>query len=70
MSNPFEDEDGRYIVLMNEEGQHSLWPIWIDIPDGWTTVHHEDTRKGCLDYIETAWTDIRPLSLIAEFDSE
>ena len=26
MTNPFEDENGTYIVLINDEGQYSLWP--------------------------------------------
>ncbi|SEN89987.1 MbtH family protein [Actinacidiphila rubida] len=65
MSNPFEDETGLYKVLVNDENQHSLWPSWIDVPDGWTVVLEEDTRKNCLDYIEENWTDIRPASLLA-----
>lgn len=24
-TNPFEDSQGRYVVLANEEGQYSLW---------------------------------------------
>ncbi|HEY0165398.1 MAG TPA: MbtH family protein [Jatrophihabitans sp.] len=64
-TNPFEDEDGRYLVLVNEENQHSLWPATIDVPDGWTVVHGEDSRQNCLDYIDSHWTDLRPASLIA-----
>ena len=67
-TNPFEDEDGRYFALINDEGQYSLWPAFADVPDGWTVVHGEDTRKACLDYIEEHWTDMRPNSLIAEMD--
>lgn len=65
-TNPFEDEDGRYFVLTNDEGQYSLWPAFADIPDGWTVAHGEDTRKACLDYVEENWTDMRPKSLIEE----
>jgi MbtH protein len=65
-TNPFEDEDGRYFALINEEGQYSLWPVFADVPDGWTVAHGEDTRKACLDYIEENWTDMRPKSLIEE----
>jgi len=64
-TNPFEDEDGSYLVLANDENQHSLWPASIPVPAGWTTVHGEDTRQHCLDYIETHWTDLRPASLLA-----
>ncbi|MEU9837488.1 MbtH family protein [Streptosporangium sp. NPDC048047] len=63
MSNPFEDEDGRYLVLVNGEGQHSLWPVSIDVPDGWEVAHGEDDRQGCLDFVNAHWTDMRPRGL-------
>jgi MbtH protein len=62
--NPFEDPDGRYLVLVNEENQHSLWPSFVDVPEGWTTVLPETDRQSALDYIEENWTDMRPKSLI------
>ncbi|KJY18696.1 MULTISPECIES: MbtH family protein [Streptomyces] len=68
MSNPFEDDNSGYLVLVNDENQHSLWPVWIDVPAGWTTVHGEAPRQECLDWIETNWTDIRPASLLATID--
>nr|WP_055501588.1 MbtH family protein [Nonomuraea pusilla] len=64
MTNPFEDPDGTYLVLVNDEGQHSLWPSFVDVPAGWTVVHGQDTRQACLDYVEANWTDMRPKSLI------
>ncbi|MGH3838786.1 MAG: MbtH family protein [Pseudonocardiaceae bacterium] len=70
MTNPFEDPDGTYLVLSNDEGQHSLWPTFIDIPAGWTVVHPHGTRQGCLDYINQHWTDMRPQSLIDAMNSE
>jgi MbtH protein len=65
MTNPFDDEDGRFLVLRNDEGQYSLWPSFIDVPAGWQVVHEEDSRAACLQYIEDNWTDMRPNSLIA-----
>jgi MbtH protein len=64
MTNPFEDEDGRYVVLINDEGQHSLWPLFAEVPEGWSVIHEEDTRQACLDFIEQNWTDMRPRSLV------
>lgn len=64
MTNPFEDPDASYLVLVNDEGQHSLWPVFADVPDGWQVVFGEDGRQECLDYIERSWTDMRPKSLI------
>ena len=60
MTNPFDNEDGQFLVLVNEEGQHSLWPAFRQIPAGWTLVGPSGTRQTCLDWIEANWTDIRP----------
>lgn len=60
--NPFDDPDGTFLVLVNDEEQHSLWPSHLAVPPGWRIVHDEDNRQACLDYIEEHWTDLRPLS--------
>lgn len=64
MTNPFEDENGVYHVLINDEGQHSLWPSFIQVPEGWTIIHQSSTRAACLEFINQHWTDMRPNSLI------
>jgi MbtH protein len=61
--NPFDDDNGTFVVLVNDEDQHSLWPVFSDVPAGWRVVFGEATRTECLDYIEKNWTDIRPKSL-------
>jgi MbtH protein len=63
MTNPFEDPDGRYVVLVNAEEQHSLWPSFVDVPAGWTVVFGEESRDACIDYVERTWTDLRPRNL-------
>ncbi|WP_326847143.1 MbtH family protein [Streptomyces kaniharaensis] len=65
MTNPFEDEEATYLVLVNEENQHSLWPASLAVPAGWTVTHGPAGRQDCLDHIENTWTDLRPASLIA-----
>ena len=62
-SNPFDDEDGTFYVLINHEEQHSLWPSFATVPDGWTVVFGESSRADCLAYVEENWADIRPKSL-------
>jgi MbtH protein len=62
-ANPFENEDGIYSVLVNDEGQHSLWPAEIAVPGGWKVVYSDRSRADCLQYIEENWTDMRPRSL-------
>ncbi|MFI0509553.1 MbtH protein [Streptomyces canus] len=68
MTNPFEDDDATYLVLRNEEGQHSLWPSFVEVPPGWQTVHGPADRQSCLDHVDENWTDMRPNSLIAAMD--
>ncbi|HEX5144628.1 MAG TPA: MbtH family protein [Mycobacterium sp.] len=62
-TNPFDDDNGSFYVLMNDEEQHSLWPAFADLPAGWTVVFGEAGRVDCLDYVEEHWSDIRPRSL-------
>lgn len=64
MSNPFERDDLMYLVLVNNEGQYSIWPSYVKVPAGWSEVCPADTRKASLDYIEKHWTDMRPNSLV------
>lgn len=64
MTNPFENPDGTYYALVNDEGQYSLWPEFADVPAGWTVAHGPAARQACLDHIAAHWTDMRPKSLI------
>jgi MbtH protein len=70
MANPFEDENGVYHVLINDEGQHSLWPNFVDVPPGWTMALESSSRAACLDFINKNWTDMRPKSLIEQMNAD
>jgi uncharacterized protein YbdZ (MbtH family) len=63
MTNPFDDENSEYCVLINDEQQYSLWPASLEVPAGWSIVADGTTRKECLDYIDRHWVDMRPRSL-------
>jgi len=62
-TNPFEDESASYLVLVNSENQHSLWPADLPVPDGWRTAAGPSAREECLTYVTENWTDMRPLSV-------
>ncbi|MEU4685784.1 MbtH family protein [Streptomyces xinghaiensis] len=63
MSNPFESEHGEYTVLVNTEGQYSLFPASAaGVPEGWRRVL-TGSRQTCTDHIGENWTDMRPQSL-------
>lgn len=64
MTNPFENPDGQFVVLQNDEGQFSLWPTFREAPAGWTIVGPKGKREECLKWIDETWTDMRPRSLV------
>ncbi|MFG2677241.1 MbtH family protein [Streptomyces sp. NPDC048445] len=70
MTNPFDDESGRFVTLVNGEGQYSLWPAHIEIPGGWSVGGPEGSRQECLDAIEAGWADMRPTSLVRMMEAD
>ena len=58
-----DDDTTTYQVLRNDEDQYSLWPVMLDVPDGWTSVGKQGTRTECMSYVDEVWTDMRPRSL-------
>ncbi|MEV4948951.1 MbtH family protein [Streptomyces sp. NPDC053755] len=67
MTNPFDDTEGSFHVVVNAEGQHALWPAFIEIPAGWDSAWGAGPRDEALAYVEANWTDIRPKSLLAQY---
>lgn len=62
-TNPFDDEDGYFRVVVNDSDQHALWPVFVEVPAGWRTVFGPGKRAESLAYVEAHWTDMRPRSL-------
>jgi MbtH protein len=69
MTNPFDVQDGTFSVLVNDEGQHSLWPDFAEVPAGWTVAHGPVGRDDCVEYVNANWTDLRPRGLATRLDS-
>ncbi|MFE9635320.1 amino acid adenylation domain-containing protein [Streptomyces sp. NPDC006463] len=53
------------LVLVNGEGQYSLWASHLAVPPGWRVAHSESSHQDCVAFIEQTWTDIRPRSLVS-----
>lgn len=71
-SNPFDDQDGRFLVLVNSEEQYSLWPTFAEVPSGWQPVFggpDGTDRESALRYVDEHWTDMRPRSLRERMES-
>jgi MbtH protein len=49
-------------VVVNHEGQFSIWPTFKSVPNGWSIVGEPASRDHCLKIIDKVWTDMRPKS--------
>lgn len=56
-------DDATYQVLVNSEGQYSLWPLHIEVPTGWQPDGTTGTKEECSAHVDEVWTDMRPRSL-------
>jgi MbtH protein len=66
MANLSEGDREEYLVLVNAEGQYSLWPAFRAVPQGWTVTGPAGPRERCLDWIQAHWTDMRPRSMTGD----
>jgi MbtH protein len=55
--------DFDYKALINDEGQHSIWPEMKPVPLGWKEVGPIGPKAEVLEWIQENWTDMRPASL-------
>ena len=53
----------QYKVVVNDEGQYSLWPAERDNPAGWSDAGKTGNKDECLAFVDQVWTDMRPVSL-------
>lgn len=61
-ANVFDGGAPSYRVLVNDLGQHSLWPGDVPVPPGWTGVHGPAAHDDCLAWVDRHWTDLRPVA--------
>ena len=67
----FDKDDGiQYRVVLNHEAQYSMWPADRELPDGWKQEGTVGTLEECVEYIDQAWTDLRPLSLRRRMEAD
>ncbi len=59
------EDTRRYLVVVNDEDQHSIWPEQKALPVGWRAAGMSGTKSECLSWIEGAWKDMTPASLRA-----
>jgi amino acid adenylation domain-containing protein/thioester reductase-like protein len=54
-----------FVVVVNQLGQHSMWPASLPVPAGWRRQSGALPRAGCLAAIEAGWRNIAPASVTA-----
>ncbi|MEV6596755.1 MbtH family NRPS accessory protein [Actinoplanes sp. NPDC051346] len=52
-----------YLVVVNDEGQYSIWPQHRDLPEGWYAEGTSGLQDVCLARVAAVWTDMRPASV-------
>ncbi|MDL5598931.1 MbtH family NRPS accessory protein [Bacillus subtilis] len=57
------DAQQQFDVVINAQGQYSLWPAGKPMTSGWSAAGMRGERQVCLDYINEHWIDMRPRSL-------
>lgn len=63
MANEMTQAEALFEVVVNDEGQYSIWAANKTIPAGWNKAGKLAKKEECLAYIAEVWTDMRPLSL-------
>ncbi|MQB34204.1 MbtH family protein [Rhizobium rhizogenes] len=56
------DEALSFKVLVNGNGQYSLWREDIPVPLGWTLIGFKGNRQACIEFVDLTWLEMRPLS--------
>ncbi|MGW6919494.1 MbtH family NRPS accessory protein [Kitasatospora sp. NPDC054939] len=61
------DDSGpeQWSVLVNDAGQHGLFPADLEPPAGWRPTGHRGTRESGIEYVDRHWTDLRPRAVHA-----
>lgn len=57
------ESEEMFEVVVNQEGQYSIWPASKSVPHGWAKAGKQDLKDPCLEFIREVWTDMRPLTL-------
>ena len=57
-----DDMATRYLVVVNDEEQYSIWPESIAVPEGWVADGFTGGQADCLKHVEEVWVDLTPRS--------
>ena len=56
-------DESTYVVTVNDQGQHAVWPAELALPAGWRQQSAVMPKPACLAAVAAAWKDIAPVSV-------
>ncbi len=56
-------DESTYVVAVNDQGQHAVWPAELALPAGWRQQSAVMPKRACLAAVAAAWKDIAPVSV-------
>ena len=56
-------DESTYVVAVNDQGQHAVWPAELALPAGWRQQSAVMPKPACLAAVAAAWKDIAPVSV-------
>lgn len=59
-SNPFDNTQGHFTILINAQQQYSVWPQHVALPAGWQVVCEPQTQEACYHWLKQRWTTLQP----------
>jgi uncharacterized protein YbdZ (MbtH family) len=65
-SNPFDNPQGQFAILQNDQGQYSLWPQQCELPAGWRVVCEAQSQEACQQWLAERWRRLSRLILRGE----
>jgi amino acid adenylation domain-containing protein/thioester reductase-like protein len=60
---PWSRPGDAYVIAVNEDEQHAVWPNALPLPVGWRQESAAMNRPACLADIAATWKDIAPATL-------
>jgi MbtH protein len=54
------NDDLTWIILINDRGEHCLWPACTPIPKGWREVGPEGSADQCAAWVDRQWKAMKP----------
>ena len=65
-SNPFDNPQGQFAILQNDQGQYSLWPQQCELPAGWRGVGEPQSQEAGQQWRAEQWQTLEPFYFAGE----